>query len=205
MATVLNDTGNLRTDARHRAPVARERRRNMPRAAYLMGVALALFTSAAAADGQGRVSCTVSENGQPASGVISIQRDGNEVSTASCNGKEFSVPAGNYTAALRLDGAFDGPEQKQPLSVQAGAANKLTADFATGTLEVHIASQGKRAAGMAIIKRAGQQLGTLGSGVLAHLSAGKYHVLVRYRTQEKDLGDITLTGGQHVSLDANFE
>jgi len=62
---------------------------------------------------------------------------------------------------------------------------KLKADFPTATLEVRIASSGRRAAGMAVIKRNGQQLGTLGSGVAAHLSTGTYRILVRYRTQEK--------------------
>jgi hypothetical protein len=157
-----------------------------------------------AADGSGRVSCAISENGQPASGVVSIQRDGAEVSTGSC-GKEFNVPPGTYTASLRLDGALDGPEQKQTVVVEAGALSKLKADFATGTLEVRIVSLGKRAAGIAIIKRGGQQLGTLGSGVAAHVTAGTYRVIVRYRTQEKDLGDVTIASGQRVTLDAAFE
>jgi hypothetical protein len=161
-------------------------------------------SGSAVADGNGRVSCDILENGQPASGVVSLQRDGHEVASGAC-GKEFSVAAGSYTAALRLDGALDGPEQRQALNVEAGAVAKLNADFATGTLEVRIASLGKRAAGMAIIKRAGQQLGTLGSGVAAHLSAGTYHVFVRYRTQEKDLGDVRVEGGKRVTLDAAFE
>ena len=158
----------------------------------------------AVADGSGRVSCDILENGQTASGVVSLQRDGHEVASGAC-GREFSVAAGSYTAALRLDGALDGPEQRQTLSVEAGALSKLNADFATGTLEVRIASLGKRAAGMAIIKRDGQQLGTLGSGVAAHLSAGTYRVVVRYRAQEKDLGDVHVEGGKRVTLDAAFE
>jgi hypothetical protein len=41
--------------------------------------------------------------------------------------------------------------------------------------------------------------------VAAHLSAGTYRVIVRYRTQEKDLGDVHVEGGKRVTLDAAFE
>jgi hypothetical protein len=157
-----------------------------------------------AAEPAGHVTCTITENGQPASGVISIQKDGNEIATASC-GRELAIPVGKYVAALRLDGTFDGPEQRQNIDVKPGATQKLSADFATGVLEVRIASGGRRAAGMAVIKRNGQQLGTLGSGVTAHLSAGTYRILVRYRSHEKDLGDVTIASGQRLSLDATFE
>ena len=161
-------------------------------------------TTPASAEPLGHVICEITENGESATGVISVQRDGKEIATTSC-GRELAVPAGEYVAALRLDGAFDGPEQKQTIQVKPGAALKLKADFATAVLEVRIASSGRRAAGMAVIKRKGQQLGTLGSGVQAHVSVGTHRVLVRYRTQEKDLGDITLTAGQHLTLDASFE
>lgn len=153
----------------------------------------------------GRVTCAITENGQTASGVISVQKDGKEIATTSC-GRELSVPVGSYVVALRLDGTFDGPEHRQNIEVKPGAApQKLSADFATGILEVRITSGGRRAAGMAVIKRNGQQLGTLGSGVTAHLSAGTYRILVRYRNHEKDLGEVTITGNQRLSLDAAFE
>jgi hypothetical protein len=158
----------------------------------------------AAADNTGHVSCDILENGQPASGVVSLQLAGQEVVNGAC-GKDIGVPAGTYIALLRLDGALDGPEQRQTVNVEAGGSAKLRADFATGTLEVRIVSLGKRAAGMAILKRAGQQLGTLGSGVAAHLSAGTYHVFARYRAEEKDLGDVNIAGGQRVTLNAAFE
>jgi hypothetical protein len=165
---------------------------------------LSFIPALARAEASGKVACNITENGQPASGVISVQKDGNEVATASC-GRELTVPAGNYVAALRLDGAFDGPEQRQNIEVKPGGTNKLNADFATAVLEVRITSGGRRAAGMAVIKRNNQQLGTLGSGVTAHVSAGAYRILVRYRGQEKDLGDVTLASGQRLSLDAAFE
>ena len=87
----------------------------------------------------------------------------------------------------------------------SGGVVKLKADFTTATLSVRIASSGRRAAGMAIIKRGGQQLGTLGSGVSAHLSTGTYHIYVRYRGQEQDLGEHELDAGKQLALDATFE
>jgi hypothetical protein len=179
----------------------------MSRSTLAFGCLCALLMGAsgrAHADTAGHVLCEITENGEMATGVVSVQRDGKEIASAAC-GRELSVPAGDYVAALRLDGAFDGPEQRQNIQIKPGAPLKLKADFATAVLEVRIASSGRRAAGMAVIKRRGQQLGTLGSGVQAHVSAGSYRVLVRYRTQEKDLGDITLTAGQHLTLDASFE
>jgi len=181
----------------------------MTRSALTYYLHISLLVSAAIpgfalAEGTGKVSCNITENGQPASGVISVQKDGNEIATTSC-GRELSVPVGNYVAALRLDGAFDGPEQRQNIEVKVGGAQKLSADFSTGIIEVRITSGGRRAAGMAVIKRKGQQLGTLGSGVTAHVSAGTYRILVRYRGQEKDLGDVTLGSAQRLSLDAAFD
>ena len=180
----------------------------MSRSTLAFGCLCALLmggSQLARAEAGGHVSCEITENGEIATGVVSVQRNGKEIATSAC-GRELSVPAGDYVAALRLDGAFDGPEQRQTIQVKAGGAPiKLKADFATAVLEVRIASSGRRAAGMAVIKRGGQQLGTLGSGVQAHVSVGTYRVLVRYRTQQKDLGDITMSAGQHLTLDASFE
>lgn len=179
----------------------------MSRSTLTLGCLWALLLGATApahAEPVGHVTCEITENGETATGVISIQRDGKEIATTSC-GRELAIPLGEYVAALRLDGTFDGPEQRQNIQVKPGAPLKLKADFATAVLEVRIASSGRRAAGMAVIKRSGQQLGTLGSGVQAHVSVGTYHVLVRYRAQEKDLGEITLKAGQHLTLDASFE
>lgn len=182
----------------------------MTRAARRLAIACGLFAwgslggIADAEAGRGRVICEITENGESASGTVSIQRDGQEVAAGSC-GKELAVDAGSYTAVVRLDGALDGPSQSKPLAVAANGKASVKADFATGTLEVRIASQGKRAAGMAVIKKNGAQIGTLGSGVAAHLSAGTYQVVARYRTAEKSLGDVTISGGQRLTLDASFE
>ena len=151
-----------------------------------------------------RVTFEITENGEAASGTMSVQRDGKEVASGTC-GKELTVPAGSYTAVVRLDGALDGPAQSKPLTLEPNSKSVLKVNFQTGTLEIRIASQGKRAAGMAIIKQNGRQIGTLGSGVAAHLSAGVYRVTARYRAQEKDLGDVVVEAGKPVTLDASFD
>lgn len=162
------------------------------------------FGAAVEAQGAARLMCEITENGEPASGTVSVQRDGKEIAAGTC-GREISLPAGTYTAIVKLDGALDGPAQTKSLVVEPGSRSMLKVDFATGTLEIRIASQGKRAAGMAIIKQNGVQIGTLGSGVAAHLSAGTYQITARYRTQEKDLGTVAVSAGQRVALDAAFE
>jgi hypothetical protein len=180
----------------------------MTRSDKVWGIAACLISlslPALADSGTGSVACEIRENGEAASGVVSLQRDGKELATGTCGGKEISIAPGSYHAVFRLDGALDGPEQSQDVTVKKGSKLELKADFATGTLEVRIVSQGKRAAGMAVIKRGGAQLGTLGSGVSAHLSAGTYEVVARYRTQEKTFSQVQLSRGQAVVLDATFE
>jgi hypothetical protein len=182
----------------------------MTRASRRIAMAWGMFAwsavggSADAEAGRGRVTCEITENGDSASGTILIQRDGQEVVAGTC-GKELSLEAGSYTAVIRLDGALDGPSQQKAVVMAANGKASVKADFATGTLEIRIASQGRRAAGIAVIKRNGAQIGTLGSGVAAHLSAGTYQVVARYRAQEKSLGDVTVGPGQRLTLDASFE
>jgi hypothetical protein len=169
----------------------------MTRSSGHLALALALFTwtlvngQAGAQSATAHLLCEVTENGK-------------EIAAGTC-GKELNVPAGSYTAIVQLDGALDGPSQQRALNVSGGSKNALKVDFGTGLLEIRITSQGKRAAGMAIIKKDGRQIGTLGSGVSAHLSAGSYQVVARYRTQEKSLGEVVISAGQHVALDASFD
>ncbi len=165
---------------------------------------LVLAVPAFADNPSGKVSCEVLENGEAATGDVSILLDGTQVANGVC-GKDLSVPVGKYSAIIRLDGALDSPQKTETITVKKGATSKLKADFDTGMLEVRIASQGKRAAGMAIIKRGGEQIGTLGSGVPAHLSAGTYEVVARYRTQEKTWTDVKVEKNAHATLDAAFE
>lgn len=159
---------------------------------------------AAQAADDGKVVCEVKENGKPATGTISLRKGETEIASGPC-GKPLSAAAGQYTAVLGLDGALDGPEQQKPVTVAAGQSASVSADFATGTLEVRIRSQGRDTAGMAIIRKDGKQVGTLGSGVAAHLSAGSYQVVARYRTQQKVFETVAIEQGKPTVLEAAFE
>jgi hypothetical protein len=165
--------------------------------------ALWLSVSALAQAGRGEVECTVTENGEPASGAIVLRRGAEEVARGTC-GKPVAAPAGSYTAVVALDGALDGPEQSREVTVEAGRTQKVAVDFETGVLEVRIEREGRRAAGMAIIRRGGSQIGTLGSGVAAHLSVGRYEIVVRYRTDEKTFADVEVKKADTTRLDAVF-
>lgn len=159
-------------------------------------------TSPAQAQG-GRIACRILENGGVASGTIVVTRGQQQVATGSC-GSPVAVPAGQYTVVLRLDGALDRPEQTRNVTVAAGATASVEADFPTAILEVVIEADGRRAAGLAEIQRGGARVGTLGSGVAAHVSAGTYDVIVRYRTQERRFDAVQLARGQRRALRATF-
>jgi hypothetical protein len=171
-------------------------------AASLLALLVTLVASThAAADAA--VQCEIRENGEPASGTMLILDGTRELGEVTC-GKPLTVPAGSYTAVLRLDGAIDGPEQRVPLVVGKDAPKPVKADFATGTLEVKVTSESKAAAGMAIIRKDGKQIGTLGSGVPAHLSAGTYEIVVRHRSESKTLASVVIAKGDKKTLDVSF-
>jgi hypothetical protein len=172
----------------------------MPRFCALF-IAVLLLASPAAADTA--VQCEILENGEPASGTMLVLNGDKEVAEGTC-GKPLALPEGSYTAVLRLDGAIDGPEQRVPLVVGKAAPKPLKADFATGTVEVKVTSESKAAAGMAIIRKDGKQIGTLGSGVPAHLSAGTYDIEVRHRASSKTLSAVVVAKGDKKSLVVSF-
>ena len=183
---------------------ARERRLLTAFAALLGCAALVYGSAVAQSAAKGKLECKVTENGGPASGTVALLQEGEEVYRGNCN-QLASVPTGSFTAVVGLDGVLDGPERRVPVVVKAGETATVAADFATGTIEVRIQSKGRRAAGMAVISLEGRQIGTLGSGVSAHLSAGTYQVVARYRTQKKQFGSITIEAGKKELLEASFE
>lgn len=177
------------------------------KATILFLVTLAAGAAAAplAAAGGGSVKCEITENGKPAFGEITLLQGDEKVASGECGSKPINAAAGTYIAVLSLDGALDGPEQRQELTVKTGATQSAKADFVTGTLSVQIKREGRSAAGMAIVRRQGEQVGTLGSGVAARLSAGTYDVVVRYRSQTREFKGVVVEAGQPRTLDAAFE
>jgi hypothetical protein len=162
-----------------------------------------LLALPAVATSGARVTCEITENGQTASGTIVVLADGAEVVEGTC-GRPLAIPAGAHEAVLRLDGALDGPERRMSLEATAGRTVPLSADFATGLLEVRIQSQGRDTAGIAVIRKAGRQVGTLGSGVTAHLSVGSYEVIARYRSHEQRFEAVEIRKGERQALAASF-
>lgn len=167
-------------------------------------VAIAAPQEASATKPTGQISCAVAENGVPGTGTIRVaQKGGGVVHSGACAGAVAIAP-GRYQVVVGLDGALDGPEQTFEVNLRAGGTEAVAADFATGILQVRIESEGQRAAGMAIIRRQGTQLGTLGSGVTAHLSVGTYEVLARYRLRSQEFSSVSIQAGQTTTLDARF-
>lgn len=165
--------------------------------------ALSLTPLASADRAATQISCAIKENGAPATGTVRVTKNGNATHSGTCGGA-IPVQPGRYSVVVGLDGALDGPEQTFEVEVRAGENKPVEADFATGLLQVRIQSEGQQAAGMAIIRRAGKQLGTLGSGVSAHLSVGTYEVVARYRLKSQEFSSVTITRGQTTALDARF-
>ena len=56
-----------------------------------------------------------------------------------------------------------------------------------------------------MIRRDGKQIGTLGSGVRAHLSEGTYQVVARYRSKQQSFEAVKVTRGETRVLEASFE
>lgn len=156
-----------------------------------------------AAQARGRIACRILENGGAASGTITIRKDGAEVSTGTC-GAPTPVPAGSYEVVLGLDGAIDRPLRTVQVTVAPGATGTASADFQTAILEVRIEANGRRAAGMATIFRNGERVGTLGSGVAGHLSAGTYDIVAKYRSSEQRFDAVTLAPAERRALSASF-
>jgi hypothetical protein len=55
-----------------------------------------------------------------------------------------------------------------------------------------------------MIFRNGERVGTLGSGVSGHLSAGTYDIVARYRGAEQRFDAVTLAPAERRSLAATF-
>ena len=188
---ILIQTGKL---FRQRSRIA-----SVPR----LAVAALLFFGAGTAEAQtGKIACSVTENGSPARGTIVVEQNGREVGGGSC-GAALSVPAGKYKVTVRLDGTLDNPAKSLSVEVSAAKATPVSVDFQTGVLEVRIETKGQRGTGMVTVNRGSTRIGTLGSGVAAHLSAGTYEVVVRLGGEERRYS-VDLRPGQRRLVRAQF-
>jgi len=166
-------------------------------------VAALLFCGAGTVEAQaGEIRCSVTENGSPARGTIVVEQNGREVGGGSC-GAALSVPVGKCKVTVRLDGTLDNPSKSLRVKVNSAKPTPVSVDFQTGMLEVRIEAKGQRGTGIVTVNRGSTRIGTLGSGVAAHLSAGSYEVVVRLGGEERRYS-IDLRPGQRRLVRAQF-
>ena len=177
----------------------------MPRAALCaLVLVLGVSVGASAALAQaGAVRCIVTANGAPATGTITLVREGERVEGGSCD-QQFRVPAGEYAAVVRLDGALDHPSREKSIRVVMGETAVVKVNFKTAVLQVDIKTKSRGGAAMVMVLKGGKKIGTLGSGVAAHITAATYDVVVRYGGQEQRFEKVKLRPGQHRILRAQF-
>ncbi|MBK8169708.1 MAG: hypothetical protein IPK60_05130 [Sandaracinaceae bacterium] len=166
---------------------------------------LAAFVNAGAASAQqrARILCSATDNGQSASGSVSVKQGDREIANG-ITGTAIAVPNGTYDVIVTLDGALDHPTVTSQVVVARAQQYTTTATFQTAVLQIQVEAAGRHAAGMATITRNGERVGTLGAGVPCHLSAGTYDIVVRYRSTERRFDGIALSPGEHRSLTASF-
>lgn len=179
------------------------RARALPTSIPFLLITASLFFAAGGAKAQsGEIRCSVTENGAPARGTVSVTQNGKEVGAGSC-GSTVPVPAGSCNVTVRLDGTLDNPSQVVNVEVRPGQTAPVGVDFKTGVLEVRIESKAQSGTGLVTVNRGTERIGTLGSGVAARLSAGKYQVVVRLGGQERRY-EVDLHPGQRRLVRAQF-
>lgn len=166
-------------------------------------IGLALFCGVESALAQsGEIRCSVTENGAPARGTLVAEQGGKQVAAGSC-ANPLKVPAGKCKVTVRLDGTLDNPSKAVDVEVRPGATAPVTVDFKTGVLEVRIENKGQAGTGLVTVNRDSKRVGTLGSGVAAHLSAGSYEVVIRLGGKEQRY-IVELRPGQRRLVRAQF-
>ncbi|MGB5810690.1 MAG: hypothetical protein WBG86_09185 [Polyangiales bacterium] len=181
---------------------ASQRADRAARLAPLWACVASLGLTATVAADAGNVRCTTTENGAPSQGSIVMTRASQKEVAGPC-GTVISLAPGTWRATLRLDGVLDNPSTSRDVEVVAGKTAAVVVDFQTGVLEVRIEGNVGSGTGMVTVNRGRTRIGTLGAGVAARLSAGKYEVVVRYEGKERRY-QVSLRPGQRRMLRAQF-
>ena len=167
-------------------------------------VAAQTRTAPRAAGSGGRVRCSVSDNGRAATARAEIRKGDSLVTAASC-ATGISVPPGDYTLVVELDGALDRPQQRKELRVVSGGTVEASFAFETANLEIRIEREGKRAAGLTtVLDASGKTIGTLGVGARGRLSVGRYKLVVRCREDQKSIDNLVLSRGEQRLVEVSF-
>jgi hypothetical protein len=164
--------------------------------------ATATSTTQPAQPRPGSLACSADENGAYARSTFVVLRGTARIASGTC-GSPVSLPAGSYDVVLTLETALDRPSRTVRAHVPEDGRFHATASFATAILEVRFTSAGRDAAGIAVIRRDGREIGTLGSGIPARVSAGRYEVTARYRTAARSY-TVDLVPEQRRALRAAF-
>ncbi len=135
-------------------------------------------TQPATPSGTGSLTCQVSENGAAAEATYRVLDGSRVVASGRCLEPATRLPAGDYTAEVRLSGTVYPVVQTQRVSVRDGRVATLAASFQTARLTVTALHDGQRIPGRATLKKDGRVVGTLGSGVYATVEAGTYELVV---------------------------
>ncbi len=152
--------------------------------------------------GPGQLGCEVTSDGWIGQGLMEVRDSGRVIASGGC-GAPLEVPAGRYDVTLTFLDALDRPQQTVPVVVPEGGVARATASFATAILEVRITKDGAAAPGITSIVRDGREVGTVGSGVVARLSAGRYELNTRHRLETKT-SVVDLASGQRRAVRAAF-
>ena len=159
--------------------------------------------------GEGLFVCSVTENGSPVGATVLVRQGSQIVTEGPCIAPSRTLAAGTYDVTIRLNGLVDAPEQFRRVVVTDGATAAVSAAFETARLTVEILHDGQRIPGRATLLRDGYQVGTIGSGVYTHLSAGRYTVRVEVApgfaaTSGTRDYDVVLGAGQARRILASF-
>jgi hypothetical protein len=149
------------------------------------------------------VDCSPTENGKPASGSLRVLDGNREVAKGSC-GKGVDVPAGSYELVVALDGAADGPDQRERVTVAAGQTKSVRPRFETGELLVEVSRGGRRGVATVRVLRAGKQVASLSAGVASRLSTGVYSVEVESRGEKRTFETVTVASGERRAISVDF-
>ncbi|NET49494.1 MAG: hypothetical protein F6K09_12395, partial [Merismopedia sp. SIO2A8] len=84
----------------------------------------------AASAQEGQIECTVTENGTPGRGTVSVEQNGKRVASGAC-GRPMTVPAGKHKVTVTLEGALDNPRRVVEASVEPGKTARVAVDFGT--------------------------------------------------------------------------
>ncbi|MBX3270289.1 MAG: hypothetical protein KF729_08505 [Sandaracinaceae bacterium] len=150
----------------------------------------------------GLVACAVTENGAGAPAFVEVRSSGRVIASGAC-GARIEVPAGDYHAMVTLESVLDRPQRTVAVRVPANGTGVVRVDFPVAIVEVRFTKDREPAFGQAILMVGGREVGSIGNGVPARVSAGRVTMIARYRTEVRTY-ELDLSAGQRRMITAAF-